>query len=64
MPLQTLSIGYRFPFFNTQSTFMSQFWKNEQKPQNYEYLLSTCQHRNTNQAPQWNTAEVQKEVDT
>ncbi len=50
MPFQTLSIGYRTPFFNKQGTFTSQFWKNEQNPQNYEYLLSTCQHRKITQA--------------
>ena len=38
-------------------------WKNEQKTQNYEYLLSTIPHRKTNQAPKWDTAEDQDEVD-
>ena len=34
-------------------------WKNEQKPQNYEYLLSTCQHQKATQAPGFDTTEDQ-----
>ncbi len=63
MLLQTLSFGYRIPFFNKQGTFYESIWKNEQKPQNYEYLLSTSQHQKTNQAPEWDTTEDQEEVD-
>ena len=33
------------------------------KPQNYEYLLSTRQHRKTTQAPEWDTTEDQDEID-
>ena len=63
MPFQTLSFGYRTPFFNKQGTFVSQFLKNEQNPQNYEYMLSNRQHRKITQASEWDATEDQEEVD-